>query len=71
MNGFDIIAIVIGVFFAIGIAVGMLLVVALPLLRAMLLNRRNRRRYTDGGGNWWKQSPRDCDDRRPSRWPGG
>ena len=71
MNGFDIIAIVIGVFFAIGIGVGMLLVIALPLLRAMLLNRRNRRRYMDGGGNWRKQSPRDGDDWRPSRWPGG
>jgi hypothetical protein len=30
MRGFEIIAIVIGVFFAIGIAVGMLLVIALP-----------------------------------------
>ena len=34
MRGFEIIAIVIGFFFAIGIAVGMLLVIALPLLRA-------------------------------------
>ena len=71
MRGFEIIAVVIGVFFAIGIAVGMLLVIALPVLQAMVRNRRNRRRYTDGGGNWWKQSPRDGDDRRPSRWPGG
>ena len=37
MRGFEIIAIVIGVFFVIGIAVGMLLVIALPLLRVMLL----------------------------------
>jgi hypothetical protein len=71
MRGFEIIAIVIGVFFVIGIAVGMLLVIALPLLRAMLRNRRNRRRYMDGGGNWWKQSPRNYDERRPPRWPGG
>lgn len=71
MRGFEIIAIVIGVFFAIGIAVGMLLVIALPLLRGMLWNRRNRRRYMDGGGNWWKQSLRNDDDRRPPRWPGG
>ena len=70
MRGFEIIAIVIGVFFAIGIAVGMLVVIALPLLRAMLRNRRNRRRYIDGGGKWSKQSPRD-DDRYPPRWPGG
>jgi hypothetical protein len=68
MKGFEIIAIVVGVFFAIGIAVGMLLVIALPLLRGMLRNRRNRSRHMDSG-NWWKQ-PRD-DDRRPPRWPGG
>jgi uncharacterized membrane protein YciS (DUF1049 family) len=68
MRGFEIIAIVIGIFFAIGIAVGMLLVVALPLLRATLLNRRNRRRYKNGG-DWWKLATDD--DRRPPRWPGG
>jgi hypothetical protein len=70
MRGFETVVIVIGVFFAIGIAVGMLLVIMLPLLRAMLRNRRNRHRYIDGGGNWSKQSPRDDDDRRPPRWPG-
>ena len=59
MRGFEIIAIVIGVFFVVGIAVGMLMVIMLPLLRAMLRNRRNRRRYIDGGGNWSKQSSRD------------
>jgi HAMP domain-containing protein len=70
MRSFEIIAIVIGVFFATGIAVGVLLVIALPLLRAMLRNRRNRRRYVDRG-NWSKVPPRDNDDRRPPRWPGG
>jgi hypothetical protein len=70
MRGFEIIAIVIGVFFAIGIAVGMLLVITLPLLRAMLRNRRNRRGYMDGG-NWWKVPSRHDDDHRPPRWPGG
>jgi hypothetical protein len=69
MRGFDIIAIVTGVFFAMGIAVGMLLVIALPLLRSSFRHHRNRRRYLDGG-NWWKLSPGD-DDRRPPRWPGG
>ena len=69
MRGFEIIAIVIGVFFVVGVAVGMLLVITLPLLRAMLLNRRNRRRYKNGG-DWWKLSPEDG-DRRPPRWPGG
>jgi hypothetical protein len=69
MRGFEIIAIVIGVFFVVGVAVGMLLVITLPLLRAMLLNRRNRRRYKNGG-NWWKLPPDDGDG-RPPRWPGG
>lgn len=69
MRGFEIIAIVIGVFFAIGIGVGVLLVIALPLLRGVLRSRRNRRGYIDGG-NWSKPPPRD-DDRRPPRWPGG
>jgi hypothetical protein len=68
VRSFEIIAIVIGVFFVIGIAVGMLLVVGLPLLQFTIRSRRNRRRYKDGG-NWWKLSTND--DRRPSRWPGG
>ena len=68
MRGFEIIAIVVGVFFAIGIGVGMLLVIALPLLRVMVLNRRNRRGYKNGG-NWWKLPPDG--DGRPPCWPGG
>ena len=67
MRGFEIIAIVIGFFFAVGIAVGMLLVIALPLLQAILVNRRNRRRYKHG--NRWKLPAYDRD--RPPRWPGG
>jgi hypothetical protein len=69
MRGFEIIAIVIGVFFAIGIVVGMLLVIALPMLRSELRTRRNRRRYKNGG-DWWKLSPDDA-VRRPPRWPSG
>lgn len=61
MRDFEIIAIVIGVFFAIGIAVGMLLVIALPLHRSMLRHGRNRRRYMDGGRAWWKLPPRSDD----------
>jgi Flp pilus assembly protein TadB len=68
MRGFEIVAIVIGVFFAMGIAVGMLLVITLPLLRAVLRTRRNRRRYRNGG-DWWKLSADD--GRGPPRWPGG
>ncbi len=68
MRGFEIIAIVIGVFFVIGIAVGVLLVVTLPLLQSVLRTRRNRRRYKNGG-DWWKLSPDDGAG-RPPRWPG-
>jgi MFS superfamily sulfate permease-like transporter len=68
MRGFEIVAIVIGVFFVIGIAVGVLLVIALPLLRAARLNRRDRRRYKNEA-NWRKLLPDG--DRRPPRWPGG
>jgi hypothetical protein len=69
MRSFEIIAIVIGIFFFMGIAVGMLLVVALPVLQAALRSRRNRRRYRNGG-DWWKLSPDDV-GRRPPRWPVG
>ena len=48
MRGFEIVAIVIGVFFVIGIAVGKLLAVRFPA-RGMRWNRRNRGRYMDGG----------------------
>ena len=68
MRGFEIIAIVIGVFFVIGIAVGVQLVITLPLLQSVLRTRRNRRRYKNGG-DWWKLSSDDV--RRPSRWSGG
>ena len=69
MRGFEIIAIVIAVFFAIGIAVGVQLVITLPPLQSVLRARRNRRRYKNGG-DWWKLSPDDY-GRRPPRWPGG
>ena len=69
MKGFEIIAIVIAVFFVIGIAVGMLLVVALPLLKSMLRQRREERRYMDGG-DWRELPPSREDDDKPPRWPG-
>jgi hypothetical protein len=68
MRVFEIVAIVVGVFFVIGIVVGRLLVIALPLLRSVLRESRNRRRYKNGD-NWWKLLPDD--DGRPPRWPGG
>lgn len=64
MRSLEIIAIVIGVFFAAGIAVGMLLVITLPLLRAVLWHRRHRRGYRRDGS--WSYS-----NRRPPRWPNG
>ncbi len=56
------VAVVIGLFFAIGIAVGMLLVVALPLLKSMLRQRREERRYMDGGD--WQELPPSARGRR-------
>jgi hypothetical protein len=69
VRGFEIITIVIGIFFALGIAAGVLLVISLPLLRGLARNRRNGRQ-TRKGRNWQKLSSPD-DDRRPPRWPGG
>jgi len=69
MRGFEVVAIVIGLFFAIGIAVGMLLVVALPLLRPMHSRRRSGRGYP-GGGDWRELPPPREDDDKPPRWPG-
>jgi hypothetical protein len=66
MRDFEVVAVVIGLFFAIGIAVGMLLVVALPLLKSMIQRRREARRYMDGG-DWRELPPRD--DEGPPPWP--
>jgi uncharacterized membrane protein YciS (DUF1049 family) len=62
VSAFAFIAIIVGVFFAAGIAVGMLAVVALPILRYSLQGRRARRRLTQQR-DWY-------DDGRPPRWPG-
>ncbi len=66
MRGFEIVAVVIGVFFVVGIVAGMLLVVALPMLRHL----RRGRRYMDGG-DWRELPPTHEDDEKPPRWPGG
>jgi hypothetical protein len=68
MRDFEVVAVVIGLFFGIGIAVGMLLVVALPILKSMLQRRRAARRYMDGGD--WRELPPHDDDEGPPRWPG-
>jgi hypothetical protein len=67
MSGFELVAGVIGIFFAVGIAVGVLVVIALPQLR----RSRRGRRYMNGGG--WQEPPRPPaprDDDKPPRWPG-
>lgn len=58
MTGFELVAGVIGIFFAAGIVMGLLIVAALPRLRG----RR------DMHGDW--REPRYRDDERPRRWPG-
>ena len=72
MRGFEVVSVVIAVFFMIGISVGVLLIVALPVISRYLSERkrlrRNRRRYLNGY-DWPEPPPRD--DERPPSWPGG
>jgi uncharacterized membrane protein YciS (DUF1049 family) len=69
MSAFEIIALIIGIFFIVGIIVGILLVVAIPVLRSVLWERRRHRALKHG--NRWKVPPRNDEDTRPPRWPGG
>jgi hypothetical protein len=69
----EVVAAVITLFFGFGIAMGVLIVVALPVFRRYREERRrmhsNRRRYMDGG---WQEPPSlDDDDTKPPRWPAG
>jgi hypothetical protein len=67
MTSFEMKVLVVTMFLAIGIAVGMLIVIALPQIRYY----RRARRYMDRGG-WEQLPPRDYDEEnRPPRWPGG
>jgi len=68
MRGFEVVAVVIGLFFAIGIAVGVLLVVALPALKSVVQRRRNALRYMDRAD--WRELPPHDGDERPPPWPG-
>lgn len=65
MTGFEFVAAIIGIFFAVGIAVGVLLVVALPQFR----RSRQVRRYMNAGD--WREPPALDEDEKPPRWPGG
>jgi hypothetical protein len=64
MSGFELVVGVIGIFFTVGIAVGVLLVTALPQFR----RRRNTRIYADGGER--QRPPALGEDDKSPRWPG-
>jgi len=64
MNGFDLVAVVIGIFFVVGIVVGVLIVIGLPQIR----HYRRMRKYMKGGH--WHEPPAIDDDSDPPRWPG-
>jgi hypothetical protein len=70
---FEAVAAVIAVFFGFGIAMGVLIVVALPAFRRHRDERRrmrdNHRRYMEGRD--WREPPSTGDERNPPRWPGG
>ena len=65
MTYFEIGAAIVAVSLAIGILVGVLIVIALPQIR----HYRNARRYLDHGG-WEDLPPRD-DDEKPPWWQDG
>jgi len=68
MSGFELIAGVIAIFFVAGIAVGVLLVIALPQLRQVWRSWRGIR-YMNRAGWQEPPAPRHDDAKRP-RWPG-
>lgn len=65
MSPFEVWATVIAVFFGFGIAMGVLIVVALPVFRRY----REQRRYTNGD-DWQEPPALDEDETKPPRWPG-
>ena len=73
MNIIELVASVIGIFFVAGLAVGVLLVMALPVLRGMFWSlfwpyRDCRGRVDDRD---WRELPRRDDDERPPWWHAG
>jgi hypothetical protein len=82
VRGFEVVVGVIVTFFVIGIGVGALLVIALPVLRRRRGTRevgwdRDYRRpygpppgYSGNEGPGWEESPGREDDDNPPRWPG-
>jgi hypothetical protein len=71
VSGFELAAIIVGIFFVSGIAMGVLLVMALPMLPATFRfwPYRDYRAYQDNGA--WQAPPRREDDERPPWWDAG
>jgi hypothetical protein len=65
MTGFELVAGVMGIFFIVGFAAGVLLVIALPQLRRY----RRARKYMNRGD--WREPPPADEDEGPPRWPDG
>jgi hypothetical protein len=73
VSPFEAVATVIAAFFGFGIAMGVLIVVALPVFRhhgdERRRRRRNRRRYLEDRN--WREPPSPYDDEgKPPAWPG-
>jgi hypothetical protein len=64
MTAFEVGAAIVAVSLAIGIVVGVLIVIALPQIRYY----RRARRYLDHGG--WEELPPPEDNGNPPHWPG-
>lgn len=64
MSGIELVASIVGIFFAVGVVVGVLAVIALPRIRYY----RRGNRYMNGGG--WQEPAATGDDEEPPRWPG-
>ena len=74
MSPFEVVAMIITIFFGFGIAMGVLIVVTLPVIKRHCEERRrmysNHRRYL--GDDGWQEPPSDRDgDEKPPRWLGG
>lgn len=65
MSTFEIGAIIVFAFLMIGVAVGVLAVMALPQIRYY----RKARKYLEGGD--WQEPPNPGEDEGPPRWPEG
>jgi hypothetical protein len=63
MSGFELVAGVIGLFFVVGIVVGVLIVIVLPPIRDYSRLRRNM------NGGAWQRPPARGDNSQSPHWP--